>query len=194
MKNKTDRKNEIISDSIELMYLRGYNGTSVKDITDAAGIPKGSFYNYFSDKEQYAIDALDYYYTVMVKDKIDLLKDDKLKPLDRIREFYRSGIENLEQKGLKFGCFAGNLSEEMGDVSDSIAKAAAEFHSCIVSKILKNLIQATEEGTLSKNVDLGVLASFIVSSWQGAMLRMKTTNDSKVLDEFYTILDKDLLR
>ena len=61
MKNKKMRKDEIIKASIDLMYLKGYNGTSVKDITDAAGIPKGSFYNYFEDKEQYAIDALHHY-------------------------------------------------------------------------------------------------------------------------------------
>ncbi len=61
MDKRTEKKNRIISDSIDLMYLKGYNATSVKDITDAAGIPKGSFYNYFEGKEQYAIEALKYY-------------------------------------------------------------------------------------------------------------------------------------
>ncbi|MBX9396731.1 TetR/AcrR family transcriptional regulator [Streptomyces sp. TRM72054] len=35
---------------------RGYAATGVKDITDAAGAPKGSFYNHFKSKE-----ALDRY-------------------------------------------------------------------------------------------------------------------------------------
>jgi AcrR family transcriptional regulator len=30
---------------------RGYNAAGVKDITDAAGVPKGSFYNHFDSKE-----------------------------------------------------------------------------------------------------------------------------------------------
>ena len=36
---------------IEAAYLRfyefGYNGTSVQDIVDQVGVPKGTFYNYF---------------------------------------------------------------------------------------------------------------------------------------------------
>lgn len=194
MKNKENRKNQIINDSIELMYLKGYNGTSVKDITVAAGIPKGSFYNYFADKEQYAVDAIDYYYTEMGKERFALLEDKNLKPLDRIKEFYKQEIGQLEEKGLKFGCFAGNLTEEMGDVSKPIAKATAKFHNQIVEKIHKNLMEATKDGELEKHKDLNVLASFIVSSWQGSVLRMKVANDRSVLDEFYIILNEYLLK
>ena len=52
MDKREEKKNRIINSSIHLMYLKGYNGTSIKDITDAAKIPKGSFYNYFKDKEK----------------------------------------------------------------------------------------------------------------------------------------------
>ncbi|MCF7958558.1 MAG: TetR/AcrR family transcriptional regulator [Phycisphaerae bacterium] len=56
-------KDEIINASIRLTHFKGYKDTSVKDITDAAGIPKGPFYGHFEDKEHYALDALnDCYY------------------------------------------------------------------------------------------------------------------------------------
>jgi TetR/AcrR family transcriptional repressor of nem operon len=32
----------------------GFNGCGVQDITAAAEIPKGSFYNYFASKEDFA--------------------------------------------------------------------------------------------------------------------------------------------
>ena len=40
----------------------GFNGSSVQDITEAAGVPKGSFYNYFDSKEALGAAVIDYYW------------------------------------------------------------------------------------------------------------------------------------
>jgi len=194
MKNKKTRKDEIIKDSIDLMYLKGYNGTSVKDITDAAGIPKGSFYNYFEDKEQYAIDALNYYYDNNPVHKILLSTNKELEPLERIIKFFEKGIQNAVKKELKYGCFIGNLSQEMGDVTETISKTAADITKEIVFQVYKNLVEAHEKGDLKSNVDLKILASFIISSWQGSLVRMKMAANKTALDDFYTILTEVLLK
>lgn len=188
------RKDEIIKASIDLMYLKGYNGTSVKDITDAAGIPKGSFYNYFEDKEQYAIDALHHYYNNNPVHKILLSTNKELKPLERIVKFFEKGIQNAVKKELKYGCFIGNLSQEMGDVTETISNAAADITKEIVLQVYKNLVEAHEKGDLKSNVDLKILASFIISSWQGSLVRMKMAANKTALDDFYTILTDVLLK
>jgi TetR/AcrR family transcriptional regulator, transcriptional repressor for nem operon len=43
------------------MHATGFNGTGVKEITDRAGVPKGSFYAYFPGKEEFAAEALTHY-------------------------------------------------------------------------------------------------------------------------------------
>ena len=40
---------------------RGFHACSVQDITDAAGVPKGSFYNHFRSKEALAAEILTEY-------------------------------------------------------------------------------------------------------------------------------------
>ncbi len=47
-----DKKQKIIDVALELFLKNGFNGTSVEVITSAAGIAKGSFYTYFSSKEE----------------------------------------------------------------------------------------------------------------------------------------------
>ena len=194
MKNKTERKNEIIKASIDLMYLKGYNGTSVKDITDAAGIPKGSFYNYFKDKEQYAIDAINYYDQHTTSKITGMLTNKDLKPLDRIKEFFRLGIETVKERGLKCGCFVGNLTQEMGDVNELISAAAAKVDGTKVGLIQKNLLEAYQNGEFKKKRDLETLANFILNSWQGALVRMKMDSNERPLDDFYTVLCEIILK
>ena len=194
MKNKTERKNEIIRTSINLMYLKGYNGTSVKEITDAAGIPKGSFYNYFKDKEQYAIDAINYYEQYLTLKASEILTNKDLKPLDRIKEFFKLSIKNLKEKNLKYGCFVGNLTQEMGDVSQLISNAASKVDETKARLIKENLLEAYQNKELKKEIDLETLANFILNSWQGALVRMKMNSNKGPLDDFYSVLCNTLLR
>jgi|ASRP01.1.fsa_nt_gi TetR/AcrR family transcriptional repressor of nem operon len=194
MKNKTERKNEIIRTSINLMYLKGYNGTSVKEITDAAGIPKGSFYNYFKDKEQYAIDAINYYEQYLTLKASEVLTNKELKPLDRIKEFFKLSIKNLREKNLKYGCFVGNLTQEMGDVSQLISNAASKVDETKARLIKENLLEAYQNKELKKEIDSEILANFILNSWQGALVRMKMNSNKRPLDDFYSVLCNTLLR
>lgn len=47
-----DTKNRIIRVSEELFSKKGYDATSIKDITDLAKIPKSLFYHYFKSKDE----------------------------------------------------------------------------------------------------------------------------------------------
>ncbi|TDX49051.1 TetR/AcrR family transcriptional regulator [Orenia marismortui] len=192
MDKKEIKKQEIIRNSFHLMHLHGYNGTSVKDITDAASIPKGSFYNYFANKEDYAKEAIYYFYHQ--EDYINIFDDKNLKPLNRIVAFYEKKAIEFETEGFKCGCFVGNLTQEMGDVSELIAKATEDFYLELTKKISSCLEEADQSGDFNPRLDIEVLANFIVNSWQGILVRMKSQKDRKVLDDFIKVLNQILLK
>ena len=192
---KTTKKNEIIRRSIHVMFEKGYNGTGVKDLTDAAGIPKGSLYNYFESKEDYLKEALYLYYNEMSAKQFSILSNDNLDPLDRIKNFYATMIEDFEDEcNCRFGCFVGNITQEMGGVSEVIREVTNEIHTEIVWKIKSCLAEAVEKGELPQDKDVDALAEFMVSSWQGALLRIKASHNKKIVDNFYKILVEVLLK
>lgn len=195
MDKKRVKKHEIIRKSIHVIFENGYNGTSVKDLADAAGIPKGSLYNYFTNKEDYAREAMLLYYNEMSTEQFDYLVNENLTPLERIKQFYSTMIEDFnDEANCKLGCFVGNLTQEMGGVSEALREITNNIHSDIVKKIKNCLLAATENGDIAKNKDIDILASFIVSSRQGSLLRIKVTNNKSVLNDFYTILVEVLLK
>lgn len=195
MDKKTLKKQEIIKKSIHVMFENGYNGTGVKDLTNAAGIPKGSLYNYFNNKEDYAKEALYFYYTEMSKKQFDILDDENLKPLERIKNFYLSMINDFkDESNCKLGCFVGNLTQEMGGVSKLLGEVTEEIHYEITKKIEQCLREAKKQKDLSDDKDVDVLSKFIVSSWQGTLLRLKVSENRDSLDAFYKILEEVLLR
>ena len=42
-----DVRRRLLAAGLDLVHSRGFSASGVKDITDAAGVPKGSFYAYF---------------------------------------------------------------------------------------------------------------------------------------------------
>lgn len=96
----------IIKDGLKVLYRKGYNATGVKEITDAAGIPKGSFYNYFSTKEDFAVAAMQDFTSRELAVMEEILTDEQTPPLERIENFYRMKIEHFISKGrYSLGCF-----------------------------------------------------------------------------------------
>ena len=45
-------REQIVQAGLKCLATKGFNGVGVQDITDTAGVPKGSFYNHFESKEQ----------------------------------------------------------------------------------------------------------------------------------------------
>jgi AcrR family transcriptional regulator len=40
-------RDHLLATGLRVMHAQGFNATGVQDITQAAGVPKGSFYNHF---------------------------------------------------------------------------------------------------------------------------------------------------
>ncbi|MEA2099688.1 MAG: TetR/AcrR family transcriptional regulator, partial [Campylobacterota bacterium] len=52
MKTKQPTREKILDAVFALVYVNGYNGTSMAMILKECGIPKGSLYHYFKSKKE----------------------------------------------------------------------------------------------------------------------------------------------
>ena len=51
----------MLNQGLGLLMQQGYHGMGLKEILDAVQIPKGSFYNYFGSKENFAAETIEHY-------------------------------------------------------------------------------------------------------------------------------------
>lgn len=197
--DKSAKRERIIEAGLEVMYRQGYHGTGVKDIVDAAGIPKGSFYTYFESKEAFALEALDYFAYFGKPDQSDesanCLTDRRLSPLQRLDQLFSGMIDSFTHQ-TKFcrGCFIGNLSQEMADTSEPIRQKTEALHVRGKKALLDCIREAQEVGEVDPERDSETLAEFIWNSWEGAILRMKASKNATPLLAFKEIVFTTLLK
>ncbi len=189
MKQHDENKQHITRKGLKALYLKGYNATGVQEIANAAGIPKGSFYNYFGNKEEFAVEAMRLFTERELELMQRFLADSSMPPLERITALYDYKIEYLSTKGaFSLGCFLCNITLEMADVSESIAHEATRCFTDEYAPLRACLQEAQAQGALDPAQDVEQLTHLIRNSWLGALVIMKANKSEAPLREFQVLL------
>ena len=177
-----------------ILLERGYNHTGVESIVQAAGVPKGSFYHYFGSKEDFGVQVLNRFAEACREDLDRYLNDKSLGPLDRLRRHAESRVERLESQNCRNGCLVGNLCQEMADQSEPFRARLDEICREWTGRYADCLSEAQEAGEISANLDVRELSEFWFNSWQGAILRAKTSRSTAPLRMFLNLMFDFMLR
>lgn len=192
---RIDKRELILAKGAQVMTRRGYHGTGVLEIVQAAGIPKGSFYHYFSSKEDFALQALDHLYTPRLERYQAALANAALSPRERIIDYYAELVAHFaRQECPEYHCFIGSLSFEMAELSQPIGRQVEVILLRSVEVLATCLEQALIEGEIAADIDCQALAEFIGNAWEGALLRMKVGRSVVPLSVFRTQLERLLAR
>lgn len=169
------------------MATRGYNGTSIQDIVDAADVPKGSFYTYFKSKEDFAIAALEMVAEERIQTSKRLVNDRSIAPVARLVKFFEMGVPGCESN-LNGGCFIGNMCQEMSDSSEAIRLKVRQMMRNKTQMIEDLLEEARLDGSLKNTLATSLLAEFLFNAWEGTLMRMKASKSREPLDAFLLTL------
>jgi TetR/AcrR family transcriptional repressor of nem operon len=185
---RTGVRDRLIESAVEVFHTRGFNGCSVQDIVDAAGVPKGSFYNHFASKEALGVEVVRAYSAlvgayVVEAGAAEILSGDGT-PLQRIRAYFEAVIEQNVSCGVRKGCLLGNFAIELAPHSSEIARAVTDALDNWSVAVARALAQAQDAGELAKDADVDALARYLVDGYEGAATRAKLIGDRAPMDEF----------
>lgn len=194
IKQKDINREKLLCHGVALLMQQGYHGTGLQEILDAVQVPKGSFYNYFGSKENFAAEIIEHYiepYLIQLQSYLDQNPENALAALVR---YLDEGIAELEKTEFKGGCLLGNLTGEIGDTSDicrdALQKALSRYRD--VWEI--GFERAQKEGSIRNDKTAREMADFWVNAWQGALLRMKIEQSTAPLIQCKQTLLEDFFK
>jgi TetR/AcrR family transcriptional repressor of nem operon len=181
---RVHNKDDIVQVGLDLVLDKGFNATGVEAILKQANVPKGSFYNFFSSKEEFALAIIDKFVADRAEIFSPIYNDESLPPLERIRISFESVVALFAGDNCTKGCLIGNLSLEMSDQFEKVRqRLELSFHNW--TKVLARLLlQAQNENTISPDINAEMLAENMISSFEGALLRSKVKKSSEPLKNF----------
>jgi TetR/AcrR family transcriptional repressor of nem operon len=180
-------REQLLSAGVETLHRRGFNATSVQDITDAAGAPKGSFYNHFESKEALAVEAVRAY-RERGRKRLAILQEGKLSPLRRLRKYFESMNAAAAEAGFSAGCMLGNFGAELSGQSPLVREQVAEAFDRWSEAIAAVIAEAQKDRSVSRALPPKALAEFVIHAWEGAMVRAKVERDKAPLEQFLKVI------
>lgn len=108
MGRTSDAKDRLIEAGISLLWQHGYAGVSVDQICEAAGVKKGSFYHFFSGKEELALASIEAHWAQR-RPILDATFSPSVPPLARLENYFGFMFERQcalqKETGHVLGCF-----------------------------------------------------------------------------------------
>lgn len=185
MTRKRVNKEQILEAGMSLMYLQGYNATGIQDIANAAGVPKGSFYNYFKSKEDFVSELLTRYTDDTVEFLKTQLRTGTESPIHRLRVMLEHWAENMfgpQYNGC--GCLMGNMTQELSNQNERIQAVTEREFARLEEQFVACFTEAKVNGELKDDVDVNELGTFVYNGWQGTLIRCKAEGTGEQLKRY----------
>ncbi|MES0836868.1 MULTISPECIES: TetR/AcrR family transcriptional regulator [Nocardiopsidaceae] len=166
--------------AMELFWTRGYEATSVRDLTRHLGVGQGSLYAAFGDKHGLYRAALEHYRSTLAAAALRSLEegaDVRSAVRGLLAERVRIAVEHDGRGCLMVNAACERLPEEpsvrriVRDVQDASREALAEV-----------LAVAAERGEISARHDPHTLAAFLITFLNGLLVSAKVTPDAGALE------------
>ncbi|HHY78482.1 MAG TPA: TetR/AcrR family transcriptional regulator [Clostridiales bacterium] len=176
-----DKRNLIISAAIEEFSKADYNTASINQICKKSNIPKGSFYQYFTDK----LDLYVYIMTLAIEEKIKFFSDvisefPALTLLEQIRLLFLKGLE-FAKKHPQYAALAEQFTKENDEsVKSAVIKEGEKQSEALFIQMIDN---AKAKGEIDEKVD-SVALSILLQSLNSAINRY-------MLDKFGNVRYED---
>jgi TetR/AcrR family transcriptional repressor of nem operon len=186
-------KDDIVQAGLELILSKGFTATGVEAILKQANVPKGSFYNFFSSKEEFGLAIIDRYVAETGEFFRPIYDDESLPPLERVRKSFEILVARFETNECSKGCLLGNLSLEMSDQYEKVRQRLEQSLQGWARVLSTLLLQAQEAKAIPADLNPEMLAENLIASFQGAVLRAKVKKSSEPLKDFmYLYFDRFL--
>lgn len=160
-----DVRRRLLVSGLENFYSRGVNATGVKEITDRAAVSKGTFYTYYRSKDEFVVAILRQYWSDLQHEVGPLLLG-RGDPLTRLRRYFAAIADDHERHSFMLGCLIGNIALEVSATSVDGRVSVRE----ILATWEQQLADVLHTGSAKRRHEV---ASVIIESWEGAVLRAK---------------------
>ncbi|MEU2779569.1 TetR/AcrR family transcriptional regulator [Streptomyces sp. NPDC007162] len=156
---------EALRSALKIFWSKGYEGTSMTDLTEAMGINRPSLYAAFGNKEDLFMRALDLYVQGFHSAASGFAEEPTA--YRAIEAFLRSTALLCSGPSTPRGCLLVQGALAVGDSSEAVREALAARRAAVLDAIAQRLQRGVEDGDLPGDTDVTDLAGYVMVTNNG---------------------------
>jgi TetR/AcrR family transcriptional regulator, lmrAB and yxaGH operons repressor len=167
MARAPDSKAKTVIAAVKLFSQRGYHGTALNDILDAAGSPRGSLYFHFPNGKEEIGEAASGLAGEAVRQVIATAAETSNNVEDFLTQIVQTMASNLERSGYTEGCPIATTALETAAQSQILGAAARNAFQSWEHELTRGFERFARK-------DAALLATTVLSQLEGALLLART--------------------
>ncbi|MEP0073819.1 MAG: TetR/AcrR family transcriptional regulator [Marinomonas sp.] len=180
----SDTRESLLRAGMKILTETGFMNSGIDPILKSVGVPKGSFYHYFSSKEAFGIAVLERY-SRYFENKLDkFLLDDAFTPLERLRNFAQDAENGIIRHDFKRGCLVGNLEQESILLSDIFRQRLQETYLSWQNRVADCLAEGQKQKEVTSEQTTEDMSQIFWIGWEGAVHRARLVKSTQPLSAF----------
>ncbi len=180
MKKSEATRLNILQKAFELIYVKGYQTTSIDEIIATTQVTKGAFYYHFKTKDEMGLAIINELLINNFKSVFIEPLQNSEHPLESIyRLLYHVLMENDVLK-VAYGCPASNFTQEMAPWHVDFTKALNQLSSQWEEAIISCIENGKKNNSLKAEVNAEEIAVFVMSGYWGVRNLGKLENSKSV--------------
>jgi AcrR family transcriptional regulator len=156
---------EALDQALNVFWRKGFEGTSLPDLTAAMGINRPSLYAAFGNKEALFRRAVERYDEKMANQLREALDEPDVRTA--VETLLRNNIELITDPKNPRGCFMVQGALACGDEADALRCEMAKRRSVFEALLRKRFTRAIAEKNLPSDVDAADLARYVTALSHG---------------------------
>lgn len=183
--------NRILNQAMKIFLEKGYHGTSIDDITQAAGLTKGALYWHFKSKEDLLKKLIRKYEKGFLDNLIHAVTEVKGRASDKFEKYVRfnSAFAYYNRElCVSFTTLAAELVGAHHGIEPEIRRVYRKYQN-FLSKLI---LQGKKEKSFRKEIN-AVLAALIVIAFHDGILLQWSMNREKIDGEAYVNTFKKIM-
>lgn len=169
----TDTRDNILAAGQRMMAAKGFTAVGLNEILASSGVPKGSFYHYFSSKEAYGEALLDSYFDAYLAEIDKTLAQPDQTMAQRVMNYFADWRDTQSFMDCQGKCLAVKLGAEVADLSEPMRLALKKGTAGITSRLAKALEVGAQEKSLAIDESPDEVAQSLYQLWLGASVMVK---------------------
>lgn len=169
-----DKRERLIESTRELLWERGYVGTSPKAIQERSGAGQGSMYHHFQGKSDLALAAIS-------RDAEDLRTRAEAEFAGPGTIVERITVYLRRERDVIKGCPVGRLTQDPGVMADAdLRKPVEEYFGWLTGRLAELLGEGRGAGELAPELDPLATATALVAMLQGGYILARAAGSPDV--------------
>lgn len=175
-----------LQQATELFWTKGYNGTSIDELTKATGLSRSSIYNTFGGKHELFMRSLRFYLDDQQR-QLQVLAAKVGRVAERFRVLFQYAIEDILSDRMRKGCMMVNTTTEMVNMDKEIAGVAADNMEWMVGLFAEWIREGQAVGEISRVFAPQALAKYLFSTYNGLKVSGQAKPDRKSLEDIVKV-------